>query len=153
MDVARANALGWLRAVPPTDRVLVVRADGLATPATAWETDHRKIARAILESQPGATALNLSQNLEFARELQRQSGATAGEIVYAGPGRISAREANNAESARHPRVSRAECGRCGRELRAAQRRRAALRNRRRHLGCAGSGPQLRQAFARGRTSL
>ncbi len=95
MDLVRANALGWLRAVPPSDRVLVVRADGLATPATSWESDRRKIARAILESQPGATALNLSQNLEFARELQRQSGATAGEIVYAGPGRISAREANS----------------------------------------------------------
>ncbi len=95
MDAARANALGWLRAVPPTDRVLLVRADGLATPATSWETDRRKVARAILESQPGATALNLSQNLEFARELQRQSGAQSGEIVYVGPGRISSREANN----------------------------------------------------------
>jgi hypothetical protein len=95
MDVARANALGWLRAVPPSDRILVVRADGLATPATSWETDHRKIARAILESQPGATALNLTQNLEFARELQRQSGSSLGEIVYAGPGQISAREASN----------------------------------------------------------
>ena len=95
MDIARANAIGWLRAVPATDRVLLVRADGLATPATPWETDHRKIARAILESQPGATALNLSQNLEFARDLQRQSGATSGEIVYTGPGRIAAREANN----------------------------------------------------------
>jgi hypothetical protein len=95
IDVARANALGWLRAVPASDRVLLVRADGLATPATSWEVDHRKIARAILDSQPGATALNLSENLEFARELQRQSGATSGEIVYIGPGRISAREVNN----------------------------------------------------------
>src|SRR5258708_37747206 len=60
MDAARANALGWLRAVPPSDRGLLVRADGLATPATSWETDRRKVARAILESQPGAPALNLS---------------------------------------------------------------------------------------------
>ncbi|HKD08790.1 MAG TPA: BatA and WFA domain-containing protein [Bryobacteraceae bacterium] len=95
MDLARANAIAWLRAVPSSDRVLLVRADGLATPATSWETDHRKIARAILESQPGATALNLSQNIEFARDLQRQSGAASGEIVYTGPGRIAAREANN----------------------------------------------------------
>ncbi len=98
MDVVRANALGWLRAVPPSDRVLVVHADGLATPVTSWESDRRKVARAILESQPGATALNLSQNLEFARELQRQSGSfpgqLPGEIVYSGPGRISAREAS-----------------------------------------------------------
>ncbi len=95
MDVARANALGWLRAVPSSDRVLVVRADALATPATAWETDRRNIARAILESQPGATALNLSQSLQFARQLQHGSGSLPGEIVYVGPGRISAREANN----------------------------------------------------------
>lgn len=95
MDLARANAIGWLRAVPPSDRVLVIRGDSLATPATAWELDRKKSVRAILESSPGATALNLTQNLEFARAMQRRSGATAGEIVYSGPGRISAREANN----------------------------------------------------------
>ena len=95
MDLARASALGWLRAVPPADRVLLVRADALATPATAWELDRRSIARAILESQPGATALNLSQSLQFARQLQQGSGSLPGEIVYAGPGRISSRESNN----------------------------------------------------------
>ena len=95
MDLARANALGWLRAVPTADRVLVVRADALATPATSWETDRRNVARAILESQPGATALNLSQSLQFASQLQHGSGSVAGEIVYVGPGRISTHEANN----------------------------------------------------------
>jgi len=95
MDAARASALGWLRAVPSADRVLLVRADALATPATAWELDRRNVARAILESQPGATALNLSQSLQFASQLQRGSGSLPGEIAYAGPGRISAREANN----------------------------------------------------------
>jgi hypothetical protein len=95
MDAARASALGWLRAVPSADRVLVVRADALATPATAWEIDRRNVARAILESQPGATALNLSQSLQFASQMQRGSGSLPGEIVYAGPGRISNREANN----------------------------------------------------------
>lgn len=95
MDMARASALGWLRAVPAGDRVLVIRADALATPVTAWELDRRNIARAILESQPGATALNLSQSLQFASQMQRGSGSLPGEIVYAGPGRISARESNN----------------------------------------------------------
>ncbi len=95
MDVARASALGWLRAVPSADRVLLVRADALATPATPWELDRRNIARAILESQPGATALNLSQSLQFASQLQHGSGSLPGEIAYAGPGRISTREANN----------------------------------------------------------
>ena len=95
MDLARANALGWLRAVPSTDRVMLIRADALATPATAWELDRRKVARAILETVPGATALNLSQSLDFARRLQRGSGSLAGEVAYVGPGRISTREANN----------------------------------------------------------
>src|SRR5580700_11123273 len=95
MDRARANAIAWLRAVPTADRVLLVRADALATPATPWELDRRAVARAILESQPGATSLNLSQSLQFASQLQRGSGSLPGEIVYAGPGRISTREANN----------------------------------------------------------
>ncbi len=95
MDSARANALGWLRAVPSGDRVMLIRADALATPITAWETDRKVVARAVLESTPGVTALNLSQSLEFARQMQLASGSTAGEISYIGPGRISTREANN----------------------------------------------------------
>ncbi len=95
MDSARANALGWLRAVPNGDRVMLIRADALATPATAWELDRKTVAKAILESAPGATALNLSQNLEFAHQMQLASGSMTGEIAYVGPGRISAREANN----------------------------------------------------------
>jgi hypothetical protein len=93
MDVARASAISWLRAVPDSDRVILVRADALATPATSWETDHVKIARAILETKPGATAIDLAQSLEFARQLQKNSGSSGGEIVYDGPGRIGAAEA------------------------------------------------------------
>lgn len=98
MDMARANAISWLRAVPASDRVLLVRADALATPATAWETNHVKVARAILETRPGATAINLAQSLEFARQLQKQSGSAGGEIVYDGPGRISAAEAEGPDA-------------------------------------------------------
>lgn len=89
MDQARADALGWLRAVPADDRVLVIRADGLATPATGWETDHRAIAKAVLESEPGVTALGIGQALQFAAHSQQQAaGGRPGEIVYSGPGRI-----------------------------------------------------------------
>ncbi len=92
MDLARANAISWLRAVPESDRVLLLRADALATPATSWESNHVKVARAILETKPGATAINLTQSIEFARQLQKQTGSVGGEIVYDGPGRISAAE-------------------------------------------------------------
>ena len=94
MDVARANAISWLRAVPDSDRVLLIRADALATPATAWETNHVAVAKAILETKPGATAINLDQSLAFARQLQKQTGSQGGEVVYDGPGRISQGEAD-----------------------------------------------------------
>ena len=96
MDLARANAISWLRAVPDSDRVLLVRADALATPATGWETNHVNVARAILETKAGATAINLGQSLEFARQLQNQSGSVGGEIAYDGPGRIRSAEADAA---------------------------------------------------------
>ena len=93
MDAARASAIAWLRAVPASDRVLLIRADALSTPATSWESNHVAVARAILDSRPGATALNLNQSLAFAEELQKQAGSD-GEIVYAGPGRITQAEAD-----------------------------------------------------------
>ena len=92
MDLARANAITWLRAVPDSDRVLLVRADALATPASGWESNHVNVARAILETKAGATTINLGQSIEFARQLQKQSGSVDGEIVYDGPGRIRAAE-------------------------------------------------------------
>jgi hypothetical protein len=95
MDLARANAISWLRAVPDSDRVLLLRADALATPATVWETDHLKVARAILETHAGATQINLNQSLQFARELQKQSGSQGGEIAYDGPGRITTADADS----------------------------------------------------------
>lgn len=102
MDLARANAISWLRAVPDSDRVLLLRADALATPATSWETDHVKVARAILETRAGATAINLGQSIQFARQLQKQTESQGGEIVYDGPGRISAAEADAGVDANVP---------------------------------------------------
>src|ERR1017187_6460800 len=89
MDLARQSARQYLRALPAGDRVMLVRADSLATPATAFEPDRRVIDAAILSSQPGSTALNLDQALAFARHVQSQTGRRAGEIAYIGPGRTA----------------------------------------------------------------
>ena len=89
MDLARQSARQYLRALPAGDRVMLVRADSLATPATAFEPDRRVIEAAILTSQPGSTALNLDQALAFARHVQSQTGRRAGEIAYIGPGRTA----------------------------------------------------------------
>lgn len=89
MDLARQSARQYLRALPAGDRVMLVRADSLATPATAFEPDRKIIDAAILSSQPGSTALNLDQALAFARHVQSQTGRRAGEIAYIGPGRTA----------------------------------------------------------------
>ena len=89
MDMARDRARAYVRAVPPRDRVMLVRADALTTPATAFEPDRKKLAEAIAASQPGATALNLEQALAFARQIQAQSGRHAGEVVFVGTGRLA----------------------------------------------------------------
>src|SRR5436305_10154658 len=74
MDVARDRARQYLKALPARDRVMLVRADAMATPATAFEEDRAKVERAIDGTQPGATALNLDQALLFARHIQGQDG-------------------------------------------------------------------------------
>jgi len=104
MDIARQMARDYLNALPARDRVMLVRADALATPATPFEPDHRKVEAAILASRPGSTALNLDQALAFARHAQGQDGRTAGEIAFVGTGRMAEREAGAAPPPRNLRV-------------------------------------------------
>ncbi len=87
MDLARERARRYLHALPARDRVMLVRADGLTTPATAFEPDHRVVEAAIDASRPGATALNLDQALAFARHVQAQGPGRPGEIAFVGAGR------------------------------------------------------------------
>ncbi|MBV9503985.1 MAG: VWA domain-containing protein [Acidobacteriia bacterium] len=101
MDVARQRALQYGRALPAGDRVMLVRADALATPATVFEPDRRRLDAAIVASNPGSTALNLDQALAFARRIQSQSGRRAGEIAFVGTGRIA--EPDSATNAPLPR--------------------------------------------------
>jgi hypothetical protein len=104
MDVARQMARDYLKAVPARDRVMLVRADALATPATPFEPDHRKVEAAILASRPGSTALNLDQALAFARHAQGQDGRTAGEIAFVGTGRTAERDPGAGPPPRNLRV-------------------------------------------------
>jgi hypothetical protein len=94
MDLARDRARRYLRALPARDRVMLVRADAVATPVTAFEPDRRIVDAAIASSRPGYTALNLDQALVFARHIQSQAGRRAGEIAFVGSGRIAARDAS-----------------------------------------------------------
>lgn len=104
LDEAKRNVAAYLRALPPNDRAMLVRADALATPATRFEWNRKVIEEALRNAQPGASALNLEQALEFAREVQRMQGRLAGEIVFAGAGRISGRDALSMGSVPNLRV-------------------------------------------------
>ena len=93
-DEARDAARAYLRSLPKRDRVMLVRADALATPATAFESDFGVVEEAIRRSQPGWSALNLEQALEFAQRAQRLQSQRAGEIVFAGAGRVPEEQAD-----------------------------------------------------------
>jgi hypothetical protein len=93
MEEARDRARVYLKSVPSSDRVMLVRADALTTPATAFESDRAKVEQAVAQSTPGATALNMDQALAFARRQQGMSAGRGGEIVYVGPGRMAAQTA------------------------------------------------------------
>lgn len=89
MDTARARANEWLARLPAADRVMLLRADGLATPATAFEVDRQNIRRAIAASQAGSTALDINGAMAAARQALTHRGSS-GEIVYIGAARIRA---------------------------------------------------------------
>ncbi len=88
LDEARTAAIRYIRALPSSDRVMLVRADALATPLTGFETNRRTLEEAIRRIQPGSAALNLGQSVEFAAQALRLEGKRAGEIVFAGSARM-----------------------------------------------------------------
>lgn len=90
MDEARNAARAYVRSLGAGDRMMLVRADALATPATAFEKNRAILEQAIENSGAGATALDLAHAVEFARQAQKLQGGRPGEIVYAGPGRTLA---------------------------------------------------------------
>ncbi len=96
MAAARRGALDYLRALAPQDRVLLVRADALATPVTPFTRNRPEIEQAIRASRPGATALNLHAALEVARSAQKLASGRPGEIVLVGSGRAAPRDLERA---------------------------------------------------------
>jgi hypothetical protein len=92
MDEARASALAYVRSLHTVDRVLLIRADGLATPAGVLDSNHGAVEQSIRASQPGSSALNLQQAFDFARQFLRLHATHPGEIVFVGAGRVAAAE-------------------------------------------------------------
>lgn len=94
IDQARLQARAYVQRLPASDRIMVLRADALATPATLFETDRAKIRRAIDETQPSAASLNIQSAIQFADQAQKVRAGRAGEIAYVGAGRVANDEAS-----------------------------------------------------------
>jgi hypothetical protein len=125
MDEARLRAEAYLRAIPASDPVMVMRADGLPTPVTPFTTDREVLLAAIRESQAGFTATNLGGALELARSaldlatgagsgapglLQRMSAGTVGEVALVGTGRVLRRDAAQIRTSGIPSLRLIEVG-------------------------------------------
>src|SRR5579875_246749 len=93
LDREKEAAERYLTALAPMDRIMLVRADALATPLTPFTTDRARIARALHAVAAGYSALNIEQALTFAQQAQGWSGGARGEIVYIGPAMIAESEA------------------------------------------------------------
>jgi hypothetical protein len=104
IDQARAAARNYVKAISSSDRVMVLRADVLATPATVFESDRGKIQQAIDQTQPGAGPLNVQQALDFARQAQKLHSQHPGEIALIGAARVSNEEAALANAPANLRV-------------------------------------------------
>src|SRR4051812_28063500 len=81
LDRERQAARRYLASLGASDRILLVRVDALATPATSFTADTARIIKALDSSEPGSSALNLSQALTFAQHAQSWSGGDPGEIT------------------------------------------------------------------------
>ncbi len=103
MDAARTRARAYVRALPDSDKVMLIRADALATPATAFESNHQKVLTAITQSVPGSTSLNINQAFDFARKVQASSGQL-GEVTFVGSGRVTEADAAAASTVKNLRV-------------------------------------------------
>lgn len=85
LDREKSTARQVLASLPASDRIMLVRVDALAVPATSFTSDREQLVRAIRESTSSFSALNIAQALSFARQARAWSGGEGGEIVYVGP--------------------------------------------------------------------
>ena len=90
IDLARAEALKVLDALPSGDRVLLLRAEAGAPPVLPFTTDHAALRHAIQTVQPSSVAADIPRALETGRAAL--GGARRGLLVYIGPGLINSDE-------------------------------------------------------------
>ncbi|HXE15010.1 MAG TPA: BatA and WFA domain-containing protein [Bryobacteraceae bacterium] len=89
LDAAKKRARDYARRLPASDRVMLIRAEGIATPVTAFSNDRKQLLRAIDASKASYAALNLKSALTLAYHALKWSNAQTGEIVFVGGTRVA----------------------------------------------------------------
>lgn len=89
LDAVKRRAGQYIAALPLHDRVMVIRADGLATPVLSFTDDRKLLSQAIEVSAPSYSALALADALDSARRALQWSGGAKGEIVFVGATRVA----------------------------------------------------------------
>lgn len=89
LDAAKEKARQYLGRLPLHDKVMLIRADGIATPITSFTENRKLLLRAVDASKPGYSALSLGPALALASHALKWSNAMAGEVVFAGGTRVA----------------------------------------------------------------
>lgn len=97
LDQERTLAQAYVARLSARDRVMIVQADALLTPATSFTADRGQMRTALAAARPGFSALNISQAFSYAQQAQTWSGGQPGEIVYVGPGEVDSDEQSQAQ--------------------------------------------------------
>jgi von Willebrand factor type A domain/Aerotolerance regulator N-terminal len=96
LEAAKQKAREYVNSLPPHDRVMLIRADSIATPVTSFSENRKQVFRAIAESKPSYSALNLASALNLGYHALKWSNAGTGEVVFIGGRRVANWDDENA---------------------------------------------------------
>lgn len=100
LDGVRAQASSLLAQLPPSDRVLLLRADAEGAPILPFTTDRNALQFAIRNLQPSSTVANIPKALSQGRAAL--GAESRGLLAYIGPGLVDEKQARELDDFRRP---------------------------------------------------
>lgn len=88
LDREKELARRYLSRLNARERVMLVRANALASPATPFTTDREQLRSALDASTASYSALNIEGALTYATQAASRAAGAPGEIVYIGSGKV-----------------------------------------------------------------
>ncbi len=98
IDLLRQDAYRLLNTLPPTDEVLLLRAEPDALPILPFTHDRAEQRRAVAQARVSSSIADIPRALEAGNAAL--AGARRGLLVYIGPGMLDEQQGRNLESLR-----------------------------------------------------